>query len=124
MKITVSTLRKKLFMGNLDRIKLIKQFTEDEPENPFNWYALALEYREIDPNQTEDLFSKLLQSHKSYLPTYFPAAHFFAEDGQIMKAQEIFLAGIEVAKADNNQKTLKELKNAYLNFCFENDLDD
>jgi len=40
-----------------------------------------------------------------------------------MKAKEIFLAGIEVAKTDDNKKTLKELKNAYLNFCFENDLD-
>ena len=110
-------------MGNLDRIKLIKQYTEEEPDNPFNWYALALEYREIDPDQTEILFLKLLQSHKNYLATYFPAAHFFEERGQIMKAKEIFLNGIAVAAEENNAKTLKELKNAYLNFCFEHDLD-
>jgi len=111
-------------MGNLDRIKLIEQFTKEEPENPFNWYALALEHLEIDPDQAESLFNKLLESHPDYLPTYFPAAHFFAEIDQIQKAQKVFLKGIEVASTEKNEKTLKELKNAYLNFCFENDIED
>ncbi len=111
-------------MANLDRIEQIKQFTKEEPENPFNWYALALEYREIDPETAESLFNKLLESHKGYLPTYFPAAHFFAEKGLIPKAKAIFLTGIALATENQESKAEKELKNAYQNFCFENDLDD
>jgi len=40
--------------------------------------ALALEYeKKLIQIKPKKLYSKLLQSHKSLLPTYFPAAHFF-----------------------------------------------
>ncbi len=110
-------------MGNLDRIKLLQQFTEEEPENPFNWYALALEYQESEPDRTEVLFDKLLATHKSYLPTYYAAAHFFAERGSLDRAKQIFTLGIELAKDQKNEKIGRELQNSYQNFLFENDLD-
>jgi len=111
-------------MGNLERIKLLEQFLEEEPENPFNWYALALEHHDSDHEKTSDLFNKLLLSHKSYLPTYYPAAHFFAERGELQKAEKIFRDGISLAKSQENEKTYRELQNAFQNFCFENDLED
>jgi Tfp pilus assembly protein PilF len=111
-------------MGNLERIKLLEQFSEEEPENPFNWYALALEYQESDPEKTNDLFDKLLLFHKSYLPTYFPAAHFFSEKGEFKKAEKVFRDGIRLAKSQKNEKAFRELQNSFQNFCFENDLDD
>lgn len=111
-------------MGNLNRIELLKQFSLEEPDNPFNWYALALEYQELEKDKTVELFDKLLSLHKSYLPTYYPAAHFFAELGKLDKAEEIFEAGINLAGIQKNEKAIKELRNAFQNFKFENDLDD
>ncbi len=109
--------------ANLDRITLLKQFAEEEPGNPFNWYALALEYRVADPGQAESLFLELLNHHKSYLPTYYAAAHFFSDYGQLEKARQTFEDGMTLARQLQESKALHELTNAYQNFLFENGLD-
>ncbi|SEG17786.1 enzyme of heme biosynthesis [Algoriphagus boritolerans] len=110
-------------MGNLERVHLLREYIKEEPENPFNRYALALEIKEIDPDEASEILDFLLLNHPSYLPVYFPSAHFFFELGQIEKAKEIFEKGIHLAQSQKEEKTLKELKNAYQNFLFENDLD-
>lgn len=110
-------------MSNLDRIQLLRQFTEEEPENPFNWYALAIEFRESDQEEAYSLFAKLLSEHPTYLATYFPAAHHYAEMGEILQSKVIFENGISLAREQKNTKALQELQNAYQNFLFENDLD-
>lgn len=110
-------------MSNLGRLQLLIQFTKEEPENPFNWYALALEYMNSDPGETDAIFNQLLKSHPDYLPTYYTSAQFFAEQNQLEKAKEIFEKGIELAGKLKEEKAFKELKNAYQNFLFENDLD-
>tara|TARA_R110002051_G_scaffold189962_1_gene259096 strand:+ start:99 stop:431 length:333 start_codon:yes stop_codon:yes gene_type:complete len=110
-------------MSNLDRIQLLRQFTEEEPENPFNWYALAIEFRESDPEEAISLFARLLSHHPSYLATYFPAAHLYAEIGDLEQAKVIFEKGIVLSREQKNLKAQQELQNAYQNFLFENDLD-
>lgn len=110
-------------MGNLDRIELLRQFISEEPENPFNLYALALELQETEPKESDELFNQLLHEFPEYLPTYYPAAHFFAEWDELEKAKETFENGIDLAKTKLETKTLQELNNAYQNFLFENDLD-
>lgn len=110
-------------MGNLDRLSLLRDFIEEEPENPFNYYALALELREKDPREAGRLFDLVLEKHPDYLPVYFPSAHFFAELDELEKAQKLFESGMELATKTKEEKALKELRNAYQNFLFENDLD-
>lgn len=110
-------------MSNLERVELLRAFIIEEPENPFNRYALALEIKEINPYEAADLFDFLLGNHPDYLPVYFPSAHFFFELDQIEKAKEIFEKGIVLARELNDQKALKELQNAFQNFLFENDLE-
>ena len=110
-------------MGNLDRMELLKGFTKEEPENPFNWYALALEYIEVDASKASTLFDLLLNDFSSYLPTYYTAAQFFAENNELEKAKKTFENGLILAENQQELKALKELKNAYQNFLFENDFD-
>jgi predicted Zn-dependent protease len=110
-------------MGKLDRTELLREFIREEPENPFNYYALALEISEKSPEEAGNLFDLVLINFPDYLPVYFPSAHFFFELDQIEKAKKIFEKGIEKAKDQQETKTLKELTNAYQNFLFENDLD-
>ncbi len=106
-------------MSNLGRVGLLREYILEEPENPFNRYALALEIKDINPKEASELFDFLLINHSSYLPVYFTAAHFFFELGQNQKTKEIFEKGIALAKSQSNDKALKELQNAYQNFLFE-----
>jgi len=108
-------------MKHLDRVKELLNYIEKEPNDPFNLYALALEYQSQDKEKASFYFNKLLIEHKNYLPTFYHAALFFANAEHLQKADKIFSEGIELAKTQNNLHAKKELENAYLNFQFEND---
>mgnify|MGYP005748225801 CR=1 FL=1 len=110
-------------MSNLERAKILREYISEEPDNPFNYYALALEIKDIDSGEAGKLFEFLLLQHADYLPVYFPAANFFFELGQISKAKDVFEKGISLAEALRETKTLHELKNSYQNFLFDNDLE-
>jgi len=108
-------------MSNLHRIKQLLEYLKEEPNNPFNLYVLALEYQNHDPEKVAYYFDELLGHHKDYLPTYYHAAGFFANLQEIEKARAIYEAGIKLATEKKDPHALKELKNAFLNFQFEND---
>jgi len=108
-------------MSNLHRIQELLAYLEEEPNNPFNLYALALEYQNIDPERAVDYFNELLTSHGDYLPTYYHAADFFARRNEIDKAKAIYEEGIRLATQVKNSHALRELENAFLNFQFENE---
>lgn len=91
-------------------------FYEEDPADPFNIYALALEYQKFDPLKAVEFFEMLLQKHPEYLPTYYHAAVFFANLEQIEKADLIYKNGIKLAEESGNIKTLGELRRAYRMF--------
>ena len=109
-------------MSNLSRIETLKSYAELEPENPFNWYALALEFRNNDPKMSLQYFNKLLIDHKVYLPTYYHAASLCAELNLIEEAKKIYEDGIALAKVQQNTHALGELQNSYQNFLIDQDL--
>ncbi|MEM9894882.1 MAG: tetratricopeptide repeat protein [Bacteroidota bacterium] len=104
---------------NKNRIKLLEKYIEDDPEDPFNKYALAMEYHDEAPETATEILSTLQKSHKDYLPLYFKLAHLYWEEEQYEEAEFIFETGIELAEQQNDEKALKELKAAYLNFDFD-----
>jgi Tfp pilus assembly protein PilF len=110
-------------MSNLERISLLKTFCSDEPDNPFNFYALALEFREMDKVAARQFFDRVITDFPTYLPAYFPAAHFFFELNELEKAKQLFETGIALAINLQDEKAKKELTNAYQNFLFETDMD-
>lgn len=101
---------------------MLQSFAEEEPHNPFNWYALAMEFIKDDPLEAEKLMGKLLTEFPDYLPTYYHAAHLYGQLDQIQKAAAVFEKGIRLSETQQDTKANKELKNSYLNFRFENDL--
>ncbi len=106
---------------NTERIALLQQFIADEPDHPFNVYALAMEYYQDKPEQALELLVNLIRSHPDYLPSYYKAAHLYWERNERELAEQTFHHGIGLAEAQENEKALKELKAAYLNFTFEDD---
>ena len=106
---------------NSDRISLLKQFIKEEPANPFNKYALAMEYYDSEPKDSLEILLSLLKDHPDYLPTYFKTAHLLWEEERWDEADNVFQKGIQIAEEQQDQKALQELKAAYLNFQFDRD---
>lgn len=104
---------------NRERIDLLEQFIEDEPENPFNRYALAMEYYEFNPSKSCEMLTELRQSQPDYLPTYFKLAHLHWDNEEWELAELVFTKGISLATALDDQKAIRELKSAFQNFEFE-----
>ena len=93
-----------------ERLKILEQFYEENPSDPFTLYGLALEYMELDPAKASALFENLLTNFENYLPTYYQAASHFSSQAQSGKALEIATKGIEKAMAARELKTAGELR--------------
>lgn len=106
---------------NSERIKMLEEFIVQEPSNPFNKYALAMEYYESAPSKSLSILQSLLDEHPAYLPTYFKTAHLLWEEEIWEKADSVFRKGIALAQNQGDEKTLHELKSAYQNFQFDQD---
>ncbi|WP_436516143.1 tetratricopeptide repeat protein [Ekhidna sp. To15] len=106
---------------NAARIELLKKYIAEEPSNPFNKYALAMEYYEVEPSKSLALLQAILSEHPEYLPSYFKAAHLLWEEELWKKADAVFQKGIALANDQSDQKALGELKSAYQNFQIDKD---
>lgn len=103
-------------MNNV-RIQLLRQFIREEPADPFNVYALAMEFLSDAPAQAQLLFDQLLTEHPDYLPTYYHAAALYAELGERErtardKAAQLYEQGMALAHRQGNEKTFLELQRA------------
>ena len=104
-----------------ERIKFLLEQLESEPNEPFNIYALAIEYKEKDPEKALNYFETLLNQFPDYLPTYYHAANLYFQFIQNSKADLTYLKGIELAEEKKNDKALRELKAAHQMFLDEID---
>lgn len=104
---------------NMDRINQLQQFVSEEPQDPFNFYALALEYLKSEPQKAVDLFEDLLRNHSDYLPTYYPYAQLLIERKDYESAEKVFQKGIEIAQLKGEIKTQHEIQSAYNDWKYE-----
>lgn len=102
-----------------ERLTKLFEFLEDEPENPFNLYAIGVEYLNHDSLKSLNYFEKVLAEHPDYLPVYYQAALLYVELENDDKAEETFLKGVKLAQNKGEQLTERELKSAYDEFKFE-----
>ena len=102
-----------------DRIKQLEKFYEEDPLDPFNSYALALEYLHSEPQKSRLLFESLLQGHAEYLPTYYHAARLYQDLGEKEKAIRAYKDGISLARKLHDTKALRELQSAYEEMMWE-----
>jgi tetratricopeptide (TPR) repeat protein len=101
------------------RLKTLIQFCEEEPNDPFNLYGLALEYQKTDLKKSDELFDKLLKDFPQYVPSYYHAAKLKVDLKQLEAALIIYKKGIEVAKQQNERKAEQELRSAYDELKFD-----
>ena len=104
------------------RIQELEGFVKEDPRDPFNLYALALEYLKTDIRKAVLIFNQLLKEHADYLPTYYQLGKLYADISENEKALEVFDVGIRVAGDQQNHKAMRELQSARQELLL--DLDD
>lgn len=100
----------------MNRLEILHQWHQDDPSDPFNAYALAMEYLSSDALRAQQHFDELLAQHPDYLPTYYHAAALYAALEQPQKAEELYQKGLALALQQQNTKTHQELQRAYRQF--------
>lgn len=106
----------------MNLLETLHNYAKSQPEDPFNWYALATEYRKYDLREALTYYEKVWKEFPDYAPNYYHLASVYAELAMPERAKAIYEQGIEVLSKQNEPKLLQELKNAYQNFLVEHDL--
>lgn len=95
----------------MNRRELILKEIENQPEEPLNYYFLALEERrEANWLKCIDLLNLLIKNHPNYLPSYYILAEIHYQLDQIVEGTLIARKGTEIAKGLHQMKALHELE--------------
>jgi tetratricopeptide (TPR) repeat protein len=97
-------------MTETSRLHMLCQFLEQNPNDAFARYGLAMEYSKA--GQTEQAlaeFSKLLERHPDYTNGYFMAAQTLERAGRTPEAKQMLEKGVEAAKRTGNKHALSEM---------------
>jgi hypothetical protein len=105
----------------VSRLEQLLKFVEEEPNDPFNLYAVAIEYSKLDLNKAEIFYRQLLEKHPDYLPTFYSFGKLLVEKNDKVNAKEVFAKGIALAEKLKDAKALRELKNALNELEFDLD---
>lgn len=95
---------------NLDRIKQLEKFISEDPGEPFNRYALALELAQDESNKAIVLLLELIKDNPQYIATYYQAALLLLDQNRLEETKIILEQGIKIARAQLEHKTASELK--------------
>ena len=98
----------------MNRIEQLTKFALEDPQDAFNWYALALEYKKTDVAKAAELFNRLLTDHRDYVPTYYHLGRLYQEAGSYERAHQVFEQGVVEARKQSDHKALHELMAAIL----------
>ena len=97
-------------MSETNRLEMLAQFLEQNPNDAFARYGLALEYSKL--GQTEvalQHFTRLLETHPDYTNGYFMAAQTLAKAERNDEAKAMLQKGIESAQRTGNRHALSEM---------------
>lgn len=95
---------------NKERIALLEAYIHQEPQDPFNHYALALEYLHAHPSQALGRLQRVIERFPQYLPSYYPCTELTALLGSAAAALTVAQKGIAMALQAGDRKTASELK--------------
>ncbi len=97
-------------MTEMSRLEMLTQFVEQNPNDAFARYGLAMEYSNQGQVDTAlQQFHKLLELHPDYTNGYFMAAQALAKVERFDEAKALLQKGIESARNTGNQHALSEM---------------
>jgi predicted Zn-dependent protease len=94
----------------MDRVALLSEILNQNPEDAFARYGLAVEYsNQGDLDRALDEFRKLLAAHPDYTAGYFMAAQTLARAQRSEEAKKMLSDGIASAKRVGNAHAQSEM---------------
>jgi tetratricopeptide (TPR) repeat protein len=103
----------------MTRLETLLAFYEEDPNDPFTIYAIAMEYEKTAISQALTFYQRLLTQHPDYTGTYYHAARLYASVNRRQEADDIYRKGLEITKNLGKNKDFQELQGAYTDFLFE-----
>lgn len=98
-------------MPEMNRLEMLTQILEQNPNDAFARYGLAMEYANMGQTETAlQQFSKLLELHPDYTNGYFMAAQTLAKADRTEEAKTMLGKGIESAQRTGNRHALSEMQ--------------
>jgi tetratricopeptide (TPR) repeat protein len=96
-----------------DRINLLLNYLEEDPNDRFSRYALGLEYVKMNElAKARECYEELLERAPDYLPVYYQAGKLFEAQSQPEAAIAVYRKGIAVATDQGDAHTRSELQGA------------
>jgi len=84
---------------NQNRIEILTQFIQKDPNDSFARFGLAMEYARLDDtDQAIEQFRMLRERNPNYIPAYFQAGKLLAKIGRRDEARQVLDAGIAAAE--------------------------
>lgn len=102
-----------------ERIARLKQWLAESPDDPFLYYALAMEYKQEQPSRALEYLQHVYQHFPTYCAVYYPLAHLYWDMGFRKQAREVFEQGLKICEQLAEAKLLEELRTAYRLFLLE-----
>ena len=89
---------------------MLREFVEQNPNDAFARYGLAMEYSRLGQSETAlDQFRQLLELHPDYTNGYLMAAQALERAGRTDEARAMLEKGIDAAKRTGNKHALSEM---------------
>lgn len=93
------------------RLAYLEKITQDGSADPFAWYGLALEYKNLERwDDAARTFQSLRERAPDYVPMYLMAAQMYAARGNAEEARAWATQGIAQARKKGDSHALSELE--------------
>jgi tetratricopeptide (TPR) repeat protein len=97
-------------MPEINRLRMLTEFLQQNPDDAFARYGLAMEYSKAGQTaQALAEFDKLLERHPDYSNGYFMAAQLLERSGRTPEARQMLEKGVEAARRTGNKHALSEM---------------
>jgi predicted Zn-dependent protease len=95
------------------RLLYLEKVTREGTTDPFPWYGLALEYRNLGrTDESLQTFATLRANHASYVAMYLMCGQMLEKAGRTDEAREWLTAGIAAATKAGDSHARGELEGA------------
>lgn len=93
------------------KIQILQKTIDEDPENPFAYFALAREFLKAQKrDQAREHYEHLIRYFPDYGGTYYHYAILLIEDNEMEAAVKIMDRGIEILRQTNEAHLLSELR--------------
>src|SRR5262245_23140477 len=97
----------------MSRLETIQKIVEQQPNDPFARYGLAMELKNVGQHEAAHAqFEELEKRHPAYVPQFLMHANLLSDMKRADEARACLRRGIEAARQAGNAHALSEMQGA------------